>query len=88
MGGRRYDAVPVLVPFGLHIAGLRKKSKLSQEDLAEKSSLDRGYISGIENGKRNPSTIQLFKLAKGLGVEPKVLFDYPSVGEGVVDQEY
>lgn len=56
---------------------LRKAAKLNQEDAAHEMGLDRGYLSGIENGKRNPSAVQLLKMAKGLGVKPKDLFDYP-----------
>lgn len=81
MGGRRYDQIPELVPFGKHIAKLRKDADLSQEHVAFEAGLDRGYLSGIENGKRNPSVLQLLKLAKGLGVTPKDLFDYSETGE-------
>lgn len=56
---------------------LRKAAKLNQEDAAHQMGLDRGYLSGIENGKRNPSVIQLLKIAQGLGVTPQQLLDYP-----------
>ncbi len=60
---------------------------MSQEDLAGICQLDRTYISGIENGKRNVSLTNIFKIAQALGVKPKVLFDYPGVGETVIDSE-
>ncbi|MDY7024979.1 MAG: helix-turn-helix transcriptional regulator [Pseudomonadota bacterium] len=60
-----------------------KAAGLNQEDAAHNmDALDRGYLSGIENGKRNPSTSQLFKIAKGLGVRPKDLFNYAEANEG------
>lgn len=79
--GRKLAPIPVLVPFGKHIAELRKKKGLSQEDLAGLCQLDRTYISGIENGKRNISLTNVFKLAKALEIKPKALFEYPGVGE-------
>ena len=48
--------------------------------------MDRGYLSGIENGRRNPSVVQLLKLAKGLGMTPKELFDYPEANS-ILDGE-
>jgi transcriptional regulator with XRE-family HTH domain len=74
---------PLLVPFGRYIAKLRKQRNppLSQEDLSELCELDRTYISGIENGKRNVSLTNIFRLARAFGVKPKELLDYPSAGE-------
>lgn len=40
----------------------------SQERLADECGFDRTYISMLERGKRNPSLINLLKLAKGLGI--------------------
>lgn len=80
---RKLESNPVLVPFGRHVAALRKQMNppLSQEDLSGLCELDRTYISGIENGKRNVSLTNIFRLARALGVEPKDLLDYPSAGE-------
>ena len=46
----------------------RSKKGWSQEDLAGEVEIDRTYISGIENGKRNPTADVLDRLAKALGV--------------------
>lgn len=80
---RKLEPNPLLIPFGRHIAELRKKKSppLSQEDLSELCELDRTYISGIENGKRNVSLTNVFKLAKALEVNPKELLDYPGAGK-------
>lgn len=40
----------------------------SQEQLAHKCGFDRTYISMLERGKRNPSLLNLLKLANGLGI--------------------
>lgn len=46
----------------------RKKAKLTQEELAEKSGLQQSHISRIENGKHSPSPYTLEKIATGLGI--------------------
>lgn len=55
--------------FGNRLKSLRKEKALSQEELALKSGLNRPYISGIEQGKRNVSLEVMEKLAEALGVE-------------------
>jgi len=46
----------------------RKKGKLTQETLAEKSSLSSKMISLVERGERTPSITVAEKIAKGLSV--------------------
>ena len=59
--------------FGDKVRELRIKKGLSQEQLAELSGLHRTYISSLELGKRNVSLINIFVLAKALGVTPDKL---------------
>lgn len=47
---------------------LRMARCWSQEELGERSGLDRTYVSGIERGVRNPTLTVLEALANGLGV--------------------
>ncbi|WP_456322948.1 helix-turn-helix domain-containing protein [Hydrogenimonas sp.] len=55
-----------------------KKSRLdkniSQEKLAELCDFDRTYISMLERAKRNPSYLNLLKLANGLEIDICILF--------------
>lgn len=51
---------------GKKVRQIRKESGLSQEKLGEMTGLDRTYISGIERGVRNPSIINIEKIAKAL----------------------
>lgn len=67
--------IQCLYVFGKNLQRLRDEKGFSQEDLAGLAELDRTYISGIENGKRNIGLINLFKLAKALEIEPKDLLD-------------
>lgn len=55
-----------LLLLGQAIRNQRKQLGLSQEKLAERCGFDRTYISMLERGKRNPSLLNLLKLAKGL----------------------
>jgi len=55
-----------LQPLGKAIRAQREKLGLSQEKLAERCGFDRTYISMLERGKRNPSLLNLLKLAGGL----------------------
>ncbi|WP_157670778.1 helix-turn-helix domain-containing protein [Chitinibacter sp. GC72] len=64
-----------LISFGLKIRQLRTARGLSQEQLGQQADLDRTYISGIERGVRNLSLLNLFRLAKALGVSPSVFFE-------------
>lgn len=53
---------------GKQIKFYRKKMKLTQEELAVKSSLSRNAIYNYENGKRSPDIKTLNKIANALGV--------------------
>lgn len=55
-----------LIPLGAAIRRQREYLGLSQEKLAERCGFDRTYISMLERGIRNPSFLNLLKLAAGL----------------------
>lgn len=59
---------PILRSFGLKIRRQREVRKFTQEKLAEKADLHPTYISGIERGIRNPTILNISKIAKALGV--------------------
>ena len=65
-----------ITKFGKALREIRLKKKMSQGDIAEKLSVHRSYISGLERGKRNPSLLTIKKMAKAIGVEPKELLEY------------
>ncbi|MEB1978854.1 helix-turn-helix transcriptional regulator [Xanthomonas campestris pv. campestris] len=60
--------------FGAAVRRQRELLRLSQEDLADRSGLDRTYISGVERGVRNPTLQVMQKLADALGSDLDVLF--------------
>jgi transcriptional regulator with XRE-family HTH domain len=53
---------------GQNLKKIRTEKKMSQGDIARILSVDRGYISNIENGKKNPTLATIDKLAKVLGI--------------------
>ena len=53
---------------GSRIKELRRALGLSQENLALKAEVDRTYLAGVEQGKRNPSIKSLEKILKALEV--------------------
>lgn len=53
---------------GENIRQVRKKRKMSQQELARKIEVTSGFLSQIENGKNAPSLVTLKKLAGSLGV--------------------
>ncbi|BAZ87603.1 helix-turn-helix transcriptional regulator [Aphanizomenon sp. PH219] len=61
--------------FGIRVRYFRKRLKLSQDELAEKSDLHRTYIGAVERGERNISLMNIFRLADALQVTAKDLFD-------------
>ncbi|KAB2766088.1 helix-turn-helix transcriptional regulator [Brucella anthropi] len=60
---------------GWNLRRLRKERNVTQEDFATDSGFDRGYISGVERGVRNPSALVLDRIAKALEVDAAELFD-------------
>lgn len=54
--------------FGEVIRDLRKANQISQERLAEVSTLDRSFISMLECGHKQPSLITIFQLAKSFNI--------------------
>ncbi|MDD4977780.1 MAG: helix-turn-helix transcriptional regulator [Gallionella sp.] len=70
---KHHDAF--LVQFGNRVRYLRQMCKISQEELASLSGIDRTYIGGVERGERNLGLLNIKKLADALGVTPKDLFD-------------
>lgn len=63
-----------LAAFGKRIAVLRRKRGLTQEQLAEKTTLAADSIAAIEQGRRWARLTTLHALAKGLGVRVDELF--------------
>ena len=64
------------IKFGQQVAKIRKLRGLSQEQLAYKCGFDRTYIGTIERGEKSATINSMVKLAQGLDILLKDLFDY------------
>lgn len=53
---------------GKNIKKIRTRKGMSQGDIYRALDMDRGYMSAIENGKKNITIQQLERLAQALGV--------------------
>lgn len=55
---------------GRNFARIRASRGLTQERVADLSGFSQQYISGLEQGHRNPTVVSLFELTQALGVTP------------------
>ena len=63
------------IKFGRRIRQLRRERGLSQEELGLRADLDRNYVGGIERGERNPTLVNICRLAGALGIDPAMLLE-------------
>jgi len=60
---------------GARIKALREQRGLSQEALAERAGITRGYLARLEIGRHEPTLTTLGKLAKALRVKVTKLIE-------------
>jgi transcriptional regulator with XRE-family HTH domain len=51
-----------------NVKRIRLEKGLTQEQFSEISGFSQQYVSGLETGRRNPTIVTLYELAKALGV--------------------
>jgi transcriptional regulator with XRE-family HTH domain len=61
--------LPARFILGQNVNRLRQASGLTQEQLAEKTEIDRRYLQRIEKGTANPGVEVLWRLKAALAVE-------------------
>ena len=67
---------------GKKIRGLRDELGISQAQLASQAELSQGYLSQLENDEvQNPSAAVIFRLARALHVDPRVLMQAAGYAE-------
>ena len=65
----------LLKSFGANVRRLRSAAGFSQEAFAAKARIDRSYMGAIERGERNPTLVNIARIAEALGVTPSHLVD-------------
>ncbi|MBA4758305.1 helix-turn-helix transcriptional regulator [Sphingosinicella sp.] len=63
---------------GENFARIRREKGLTQEDVEALSGFSQQYLSSLENGRRNPTIITLYELARALGVSHVELVATPT----------
>lgn len=65
----------LLASLGAAIRRRRSELHISQEDLAELGDFDRTYVSLLERGRRNPSFVNICRVAAALNMTPSALLE-------------
>lgn len=65
---------PELIALGKEIRRRRRDMGYTQSEFAHEINLGRNYYGGIERGERNPSALNLTRIAKGLNTTVSELF--------------
>lgn len=60
---------------GQNLKRLRMAAEVSQAELAARMGVDRAYVSGLEQGQRNPTVVTLWHVGKALGVPIRAFFE-------------
>ena len=68
------DSFSVNAEIGKKIRDLRKQNGLTQQELADRAELTKGFISQLERGQVSPSVVSLFDLIECLGSTPGEFF--------------
>ncbi len=53
---------------GQNVRRIRLEKGLTQEQFCDLSGFSQQYVSGLETGRRNPTIVTIYELAKALGV--------------------
>ena len=59
---------------GTRLRDLRKQNGLTQQEVADRAELTKGFISQLEQGQVTPSLVTLFDLIECLGTTPADFF--------------
>lgn len=75
------------IVFGPILRELRKKARLTQEQLGFEAELERNFISMLERGERQPTLTTLVKLARPLGCKASHMVALVETAAGIAEDE-
>jgi transcriptional regulator with XRE-family HTH domain len=61
------EGVIYMATIGDRVREIREKLKMTQDQLADAAKVSKGFLSDVENSKRNVSSEYLLKIANALG---------------------
>ncbi|MFK8060499.1 MAG: helix-turn-helix domain-containing protein [Polaribacter sp.] len=73
---RKKEIPSFCVDFGKHIRELRRKNKLSIEEIAFKAEIDAQNLRKYELGKQEMKISMLKRIADAFGISPSELIDF------------
>ena len=82
------DAEQLNSDIGRKIRDLRKQNGLTQQELADRAELTKGFISQLERGQVSPSVVTLFDLIECLGTTPAEFFEDEETQVVFSEKEY
>jgi len=62
---------------GQNVKRIRLEKNLTQEQFSDMSGFSQQYLSGLEAGRRNPTIVTVYEIAKALGVSHLDLLEPP-----------
>ena len=74
-GKKEYDALEPEYDIIQAMIDARKSQNLTQKELSERTGITQADISRIEKGTRNPSLEMIKRLAHGLGMQLRLVFE-------------
>ncbi len=82
--GRGSMTVPDANIIATSIRTTRRRKGMTLAELAERTELDKGYLSRVERGQKSPSVGTLLKIAEALGVPVGHLFGENTDAESII----
>ena len=68
------DQEQINIVIGKRVKDLRNRNGLTQQELADRTELTKGFISQLERGQVSPSVVTLMDMIECLGVTPEEFF--------------
>jgi transcriptional regulator with XRE-family HTH domain len=81
----RRVSMTIVLSFAKVLKSMRIMKKMSQEELAFRSELDRTYISMLERGVHQPTITTLFALSRALNIKPSEMINLVEIDYDEVD---